>query len=117
MELVERIKRYPVVKNSQIDDDTIELFIEDAKMAILNFCNLTVFPPELTNVLCRFVLDMIKDSLADSGQAKAGAVSSVSEGDSTIRYGHGSSAADAAMRLQNSVTMMAQLKEFRRGAV
>lgn len=67
------------------DDELIKLLIDIVTQAILNYCNLNVFPPELEGTLVSIVAELYNDvmNMPELGTLP---VSSVSEGGRSVSF-------------------------------
>ena len=71
--------------NSDQNEELIKLLIDIVTQAILNYCNLTVFPPELEGTLISIVAELYNDTM-NIPQTGTLPVSSVSEGGRSVSF-------------------------------
>lgn len=67
-------------------DVQISFAIDDAKEAIMNYCNIDDIPYGLQNTLIRMAVDLCRNESYGS-ESVSGRVNSLSEGDTSISYG------------------------------
>jgi hypothetical protein len=121
------------LKDASIGEDERLAAIDEAGQAILNYCHIREIPPGLKYTLANMAVDLLRyeqaannpvDSAA-GGNDIAGAVSSVTEGDTTVKFGGKSpGAADRDRALDSHKAVLdgllmdykAQLQAFRRVA-
>lgn len=72
-------------KNAEQNEELIKLLIDIVTQAILNYCNLNVFPPELEGTLVAIVAELYNDTM-NIPQAGTLPVSSVSEGGRSVSF-------------------------------
>lgn len=106
------------------DKDTLLQFaLDDTKMIILNYCNLTFIPKGLETVWLKMAIEFYKSSGASTGSINVGAsasgkVSSISEGDTSVSFDTSNSTGSTSA--QNSTTdglinnYIVQLNQFRK---
>lgn len=72
-------------KDTAEDDELITLLIDIVTQAILNYCNLNVFPPELEGTLVSIVAELYNDTMnvPEAGQLP---VSNISEGGRSVSF-------------------------------
>lgn len=93
------------------DDELITLLIDIVTQAILNYCNLNVFPPELEGTLVSIVAELYNDvmNIPATGQLP---VSNVSEGGRSVSFDV--SKVQYGLNLDDKLSKRAILNKFKR---
>ena len=109
------------------DKDTLLQFaLDDTKMIILNYCNLTFIPKGLETVWLKMAIEFYKSSGASTGSINVGAsasgkVSSISEGDTSVRFDTSNSTGSTSSQtsttdglINNYIVQLNQFRKVRR---
>lgn len=109
------------------DKDTLLQFaLDDTKMIILNYCNLTFIPKGLETVWLKMAIEFYKSSGASTGSINVGAsasgkVSSISEGDTSVSFDTSNSTGSTSSQtsttdglINNYIVQLNQFRKVRR---
>ena len=109
------------------DKDTLLQFaLDDTKMIILNYCNLTFIPKGLETVWLKMAIEFYKSSGASTGSINVGAsasgkVSSISEGDTSVSFDTSNSTGSTSAQtsttdglINNYIVQLNQFRKVRR---
>ena len=109
------------------DKDTLLQFaLDDTKMIILNYCNLTYVPKGLETVWLKMALEFYNSSGASNGSISVGAnasgnISSISEGDTSVSFDTSSSGGSTSSQtsttdglINNYIVQLNQFRKVRR---
>ncbi len=97
--------------DSPADDELIILLIEIVQQGIMNYCNLTEFPPELEGTLLLIVAEFYNDTMNKPSPEMAN-VSSISEGGRTVSFS--SSSIQYGFQIDDALAKRYQLNKFKR---
>lgn len=84
MELEQLKKLLGIEDESQ--DAVLTFIISNVEEAILNYCNIEELPERLINTAYRMAMDLYRNENIGSAEAATGAVSSLSEGDTSTSF-------------------------------
>lgn len=85
MELREIVKLDLKYSNIEVSDEIIDLEIEKAKTDICTYCNISVIPPGLINVVANLAFDYVNLRM-QTKESDDKEVKSIQEGDTTITF-------------------------------
>ena len=111
MKIVSDVKqRLGIADNSR--DKLLWTLIDDTVQSILNYCNRSDFPPELSGVVARMACDAFNEAFAQEQALKGGAVSSVSEAGRSVSFITAETAARISSLAHDRIPKLTEISRF-----